>query len=96
MRLSSRNEYVRMRNLFSIILAQLRTSMSPGQFRLILRLQACVDDRFSRGWIPSDKLMVWLTEISEPLQNLHTELEKGKWLKTDVSRIVHTYRHLLD
>jgi len=94
--LSREKDFVRFRDDFSVFLSQLRSTMSAGQFRIILRTQQIADCHWSQGSLDLDWFNLWYLEISTTLDSLNRGLISGRWRRDEIARLIHLYRHILD
>lgn len=94
--LSRENEFVRLRDGFSILLSQLRSSTTARQLRRILRTQQLADNWYFLRETEPEWFSQWILEVSVSLASAERGLNAGRWRRDEISRLEHLYRHLLD
>jgi len=93
---SRKNEWISLRDDFSVFLSQVRTLMRAEQFRSALRVQRLADHRYEEARLRDGWLDSWILETSTTLGSLNRGLAAGRCRRRDFRRLMHLYRHLLD
>lgn len=92
--MSRKNQFRRVRNQFSILLALSRRDLSPGQFRCLLRIQLAADYIIRRQPLSDVVADRWTAVMEKQLLQLLQSLEKGTFSTVQLHPVVHLYGHL--